>query len=102
VQQLANKLIGGIVICVLGLISLGLLVAAAVVGFAHVVGVGGALGIVGGIVAVFAMAVMLTVRRRVRRIPIHRTTVRGTQLGSFAAGFALGIWDSVTRSRRRD
>jgi len=99
---MVNKLIGGVMIGLLALIALGLLVAAAVVGFAHVVGVGGALGIVGGIVAVFALVVMLMVRRRVRRIPVHRTTVRSTQIGSFAAGFVLGIWDSVTRSRRRD
>ena len=95
---LIGRAVGWIVVAICGVIAAGLLIAAAVVGFANVVGTGGALAIVGGIFALVALAVILVLQ--VRKPMVRPTPASG--LGGVAAGFLLGMWDGLTKPKRDD
>jgi len=96
INNIVGRLLAGVVAGIAG----GLLIAAAVVGFADVVGVGGALAIVGGILLLIA-AIIVAVLQQDRRRPTA-TQDSEFKIGEIAAGFLLGVWDGLTKPRKRD
>lgn len=96
-QNLITGVIGGILMAFMSLVAFGLFVAGAVVAFAELVGTAGALGIVGAIVLVLVFLIMLIVQAKQRSKPAPVS--RGNDLGGMAVGFALGVFDALTRPK---
>lgn len=98
-RHLLNDFLMLFVLGVLAVVSLGLLIAAAVAGFAEVVGVAGALGIVGGGLLVITLVALGALQSRQRRRASIRRTA-SADIGGVVAAFMLGVWDGLSERRK--
>jgi|HigsolmetaAR202D_1030399.scaffolds.fasta_scaffold69747_2 UDP-N-acetylmuramyl pentapeptide phosphotransferase/UDP-N-acetylglucosamine-1-phosphate transferase len=99
-RHMIGRVVGLLVVGLLGAVALGMLLAAAVVLLAKEIGTAGALGAVGGGVALVALVVLFIIQGR--RRAVVRQPPRGTELSAIAGSFLVGVVEGLTRPRRRD